>query len=155
MADMIVVMNAGSIEKTGSPLKLYDRPANRFVAELIGPSSMNMIDGVVRRNGDAVVVEADGARLPAPDAAGMSDGRMATFGIRPEHLELGRKGLPPKVSVVEQTDAETHLAARFGERDLVAAFRERHPLRPSQELRLRPMRERAFVFDSETGERLA
>lgn len=155
MADMIVVMNAGSIEQTGSPLELYDRPANRFIAEFIGSPSMNMIDGVVRRNGDAVVVEADGARLPAPDAAGMSDGRKATFGIRPEHLELGQYGLPAKVSVVEQTGAETHLVARFGDRDLVAAFRERHPLRPGQEVRLRPMRERAFVFDSETGDRLA
>src|ERR1044071_1524868 len=51
MADRIVVMQDGRIEQIGSPLELYDRPDNLFVAQFIGSPAMNVIEGTVRRNG--------------------------------------------------------------------------------------------------------
>jgi hypothetical protein len=49
MADKIVVMRDGRVEQTGSPLELYDRPANQFVAGFIGSPAMNFLPGVLRR----------------------------------------------------------------------------------------------------------
>ena len=69
MADRIVVLNAGSIEQYGSPLELYERPANLFVAGFIGSPRMNLIGHEV--------AERYGA---------------ATIGIRPEHIRVGRDG---------------------------------------------------------------
>ena len=62
MADQIVVMHDGRIEQIGSPLELYDRPANRFVAGFIGSPAMNFIDGTLRANGAGAYVEGSTAR---------------------------------------------------------------------------------------------
>src|SRR5205809_2125581 len=67
MGDQIVVMRDGRIEQTGSPLELYDQPANQFVAGFIGSPAMNFLPGVVRRSNGASFVELkDGTQLPSP-----------------------------------------------------------------------------------------
>ena len=154
LADKIVVMQDGRIEQIGTPLDLYDRPANRFVAGFIGSPSMNMVTGVVRRDAGGVWIEAGGARLIAPDDPDLTEGRKVEFGIRPEHLELGGDGLPVKVSVVEPTGSETHLITRFGTHEITAVFRERHDFRPGQSIHLKPMLDNVYVFDAASGERL-
>src|SRR4249919_900952 len=74
MGDQIVVMKDGRIEQTGSPLELYDRPANLFVAQFIGSPAMNMLNGTLRRGADGVAVElADGSRVVAPAGAAGAD----------------------------------------------------------------------------------
>src|SRR5437667_2882317 len=95
MADRIAVMNEGRIEQLGAPLELYDRPANLFVAQFIGSPAMNVFDGTLK-NG---AVEALGASWPAPQNRG-SDGQAVKYGIRPEHLQLGREGVPAEGGVV-------------------------------------------------------
>ena len=65
MADRIVVLQDGRVEQIGSPLELYDHPANLFVAGFIGSPAMNFVRGRLRRRDDAVWVEtSDGTRLP-------------------------------------------------------------------------------------------
>jgi len=88
MADKIVVLNAGRIEQYGSPLELYERPANLFVAGFIGSPKMNFVSGEVA----------------AQHAA-------ATIGIRPEHLKIDGegKGWPATVSVAEHLGSDTFL----------------------------------------------
>ncbi|OCP20815.1 MULTISPECIES: ATP-binding cassette domain-containing protein [unclassified Ensifer] len=86
LADKIVVLNAGQIEQIGSPMDLYNRPANVFVAGFIGSPQMNFIDG---------------ARL--------GDTRAKTIGIRPEHIGLSRENgdWKGKVVHVEHLGADT------------------------------------------------
>ena len=154
MADKIVVMDEGDIEQIGSPLELYDRPANVFVAGFIGSPSMNLLPGVVRRNGAGAAVEALGAALPAPDLAALEDGRGVTVGVRPEHLSLGEDGIAAAVTVVEPTGSETHVVARSGEQELVSVFHERRSFAPRQEVRFRPKPEALHFFDPESGARI-
>ncbi|MFL5234527.1 MAG: ABC transporter ATP-binding protein, partial [Microvirga sp.] len=88
MADRIVVMNAGRVEQIGTPLELYDRPNNLFVAQFIGSPAMNIVQGRLRRaNGSSFVESADGIRWPLGTARG-TDGQTVTYGVRPDHLEL-------------------------------------------------------------------
>ena len=95
MADKIVVLNGGYVEQVGSPLELYDRPRNTFVASFIGSPAMNLMDGTVREVAEGVaridlghdlVVE-----LPAPP--GLPEGAKVTVGARPEHLKMSDTGL--------------------------------------------------------------
>src|SRR6187431_2818822 len=103
MGDQIVVMRDGRIEQTGSPLDLYDNPANQFVAGFIGSPAMNFLPATLRRGGSGTQVELhDGTRLDAPPASSGSDGQPVVFGTRPEHLTLtDGAGIPAKVVVME------------------------------------------------------
>jgi multiple sugar transport system ATP-binding protein len=155
MADRIVVMRDGHIAQVGAPLELYDRPANVFVAGFIGSPAMNLLPGVVRKEGGVPVVMVDGASLPLPDRPGLNEGRKVVFGIRPEHLELTETGgIPAQVVVVEPTGSETHVVLRIGERDLTAVFRERHAFTPGQQVHLTPQPGLIHVFDGDSGDRL-
>jgi multiple sugar transport system ATP-binding protein len=159
MGDTIVVMRDGRIEQKGSPLELYDRPANLFVAGFIGSPAMNTLPGTLRRfSGGAHVELADGTRLPAPAGSAGTDGQPVVYGTRPEHLSLSgdrEGGLPVRVAVVEPTGADTLVTCRHGETDLGVVFRERHAFAPGSEIRLLPDAQKAHLFDRESGARLA
>jgi multiple sugar transport system ATP-binding protein len=155
MADKIVVMHDGNVEQIGSPLELYDRPANLFVAGFIGSPAMNFLRGTYRRDGrSASVVLAHGARVEAP-ATSAPDGASVVCGIRPEHLSIAEdgQGLSGKVAVVEPTGADTHVVVRVGDLDILAVFRERHAFEPGQTITLRPAVAQAHLFDEGGGKR--
>jgi multiple sugar transport system ATP-binding protein len=132
MADQIVVMNGGRIEQAGAPLALYDRPENTFVAGFIGSPAMNLLAGEVAEGGFRAQ---GGALLPLPPGASP---RVATYGIRPEHLMLAEDGVPAKIVIVEPTGSETQVSLRIGETPLIGAFRERVSGRPGETLKVKP-----------------
>jgi len=158
MADKIVVMRDGLVEQTGSPLELYDFPANQFVAGFIGSPSMNFLPGVLRHSGGTSVVElAGGLRIPAPVQAGGKDGQNVVFGTRPEHMELtdASTGVATEVIVVEPTGADTQIFSKIAGVEVTSVFRERHTFRPGETIHLRPDPARAHLFDAASGKRLA
>jgi len=152
MADKIIVLRGGRIEQVGSPLELYDTPANTFVAGFIGSPAMNMLPATVSESGAAV--EIDGIELPLP-SDGYEAGGTVMIGVRPEHFQLVDSGLPVKLSVIEPTGSETHLMTKHGEKEVVAITRERPGLNPGQILHLWPMDGMFHVFDPDTGGRLS
>ncbi|MGX1500269.1 multiple sugar transport system ATP-binding protein [Labrenzia sp. MBR-25] len=93
MADRIVVLDQGSISQVGSPLELYHKPANLFVAQFIGNPKMNLLPVTCTacdENG-ATVALANGSKLTVPvEVRGDLQGASLTLGIRPEHLLLGQ-----------------------------------------------------------------
>jgi multiple sugar transport system ATP-binding protein len=147
MADQIVVMNGGRIEQAGAPLALYDRPANTFVAGFIGSPAMNLLPGQVADGGFRAE---GGALLPLPQGA--SD-RVATYGIRPEHLQLAEDGIPARIVIVEPTGSETQVGLRIGETPLIGAFRERITGKPGDTLRIKPDMSLVHLFGPD-GQRL-
>ncbi|GAB3764061.1 sn-glycerol-3-phosphate ABC transporter ATP-binding protein UgpC [Ramlibacter monticola] len=159
MADQIVVMRDGVVEQTGSPLELYDHPANQFVAGFIGSPAMNFLPGVVRRtNGSARIEFGDGASLPAPSSAlAAQDGQSVIYGTRPEHMQLAAEGegVSGEVVVVEPTGADTQVFTKLAGVEVTSVFRDRHAFRPGEIIRLRPDPARAHLFDPASGMRLA
>ena len=157
MGDKIVVMRDGRIEQTGSPLDLYDHPANQFVAGFIGSPAMNFLPGTLRRSAGTAHVElADGTCLAAPPGAGGADGQAVIYGTRPEHMTLAQAdGIPVQVVVMEPTGMDTFIACRHQGVELAAVFRERHDFAPGSTIRLLPDAQRAHLFDPAAGQRLA
>src|SRR5258708_18956350 len=88
MADKIVVMHDGIVEQIGTPLELYDRPANQFVAGFIGSPAMNFLKGKVMSNGRAGFEGPNGVKLPLAAAPAHSDGRPAVDRVPAERFSI-------------------------------------------------------------------
>ncbi|MDJ0674636.1 MAG: ABC transporter ATP-binding protein [Calothrix sp. MO_167.B42] len=117
MGDRIAILNGGQLQQVDPPLELYNRPANRFVAEFIGSPPMNFIP--VEFHAPLLITNND-FRLTLPEYWGSAlqkyDGRKILLGIRPEHLILSvpaNKNLPLKVELVENLGNDTYLAAKL------------------------------------------
>ncbi len=92
MADRIAVLNRGQVEQIGTPLELYRRPRNLFVAGFIGSPRMNLIPTEVRQTGPVgitVTLPAGGEVVVPVSAEGVAVGQRLTLGLRPEHLGIG------------------------------------------------------------------
>ena len=112
LADRIVVPSAGRIEQVGSPLELYEHPRNLFVAGFIGSPKMNFLEGTVKTasKDEATVALAGGGSVRClVDASQAKTGDKVTFGVRPEHFEVGggENALPTKVVFVETLGSAT------------------------------------------------
>ena len=149
MADRIVVMHDGIIEQIGTPLQLFDRPGNLFVAQFIGSPSMNVFRGTVR-NGH---VEALGARWPVLPGT-CPEGQDVHYGIRPTDLVLAAAGVPAQVVVVEPTGAETELLLQVAGENIVVVMHGRTTAQPDDTVYLTLDAAKAHVFDVASGARL-
>ena len=156
MADRIVVMHDGIVEQIGTPLELYDRPDNLFVAQFIGSPAMNVIEGVLRRNGEGCIIEAHGARWPAPAATAAADGQAVHYGIRPGDIVLAEagSGVSAKVIVVEPTGNETELLLQVGEAKISVVVHGRVDAQPDQTIGLAIGAHSSHLFDRQSGRRL-
>ena len=155
MADRIVVMNAGRIEQLGTPMELYDLPANKFVAGFIGSPAMSFLPGTYRRRGAEAAVElAGGAVLPV-DPVAAPDGHAVEIGVRPENYLFDEQGqMPLAVEVVEPTGPETHVVGHIAGHEVRCVFRIRLDPKPGDVLRLTAKADHVHVFDQSTGVRL-
>jgi multiple sugar transport system ATP-binding protein len=103
LADKIVVLRAGRVEQVGSPLKLYNHPANRFVAGFIGSPKMNFLD--LAPPADVLSRPRLGPREVHLPFKVLSGQQGVTFSIRPEHLRISAGGVDlgeARVQLVEQ-----------------------------------------------------
>ncbi|MBD8892566.1 ABC transporter ATP-binding protein [Roseibium litorale] len=125
LADKIVVLRAGRIEQTGTPLQLYTDPDNQFVAGFIGSPKMNFLPARVAEGGDgqggaAVTLEDFGVTVPVAGLTGLpAPGTQITAGIRPEMFnEQASESISVAVEMVEHLGSETLVHGR-GAGDLV------------------------------------
>ena len=156
MADRIVVMHDGIVEQIGTPLELFDRPGNLFVAQFIGSPAMNVFKGTLRRQGGRSVVEAQGHSWPVAELSQGRDGQAVHYGVRPGDVELSTtdRGIPAKVVVVEPTGAETELLLQVGSEQLIVVLHGRTAAKPDDEVGLVIDGSKVHLFDDGSSKRL-
>ncbi len=154
MADKIVVMRDGYVEQIGSPLDLYDSPANRFVAGFIGSPGMNFIEGKISNDGPVEFIAQGGARLPIPTDVGVARGQDVVYGIRPEHLTINQGGAQAEVMLIEPTGAETQISVDMGGATIVATVRDRLALRAGDTISIAADPSKVHLFDVVSGRTL-
>ncbi|EGL62580.1 ABC transporter, nucleotide binding/ATPase protein [Agrobacterium sp. ATCC 31749] len=156
MADHVVVMRDGVIEQQGTPLELYDRPVNRFVAGFIGSPAMNFIPGVVSPDGASLLLQfgegepQQSIRAPAP----LPPGKRIIVGIRPEHIRPATAtgaALTLPVSTVETTGSATFLTLGGTSTEVVIAIQGRSEVRSGEVVGLDINPTDLHLFDEETG----
>jgi multiple sugar transport system ATP-binding protein len=158
LANRIVVINHGRIEQVGSPLELYNRPANLFVAGFIGSPKMNFLSCILA-TGDAslsTVRLTDGTELKVQaDASGLKPGDPLTLGIRPENILAGKAELENavqgRVQVAEHLGDTTFLYVEVAgsTENLTVKAASDNPLNTGDQARLRFPAQRCYLFDSQ------
>lgn len=156
LADRIVVMHDGIIEQIGTPLALFDRPGNLFVAQFIGSPSMNVLKGTLRQGDGRAWVESQDQQWPVGTTLQARDGQAVHYGVRPGDITVSApgKGIPAKVIVVEPTGAETELLLQVGEERIIVVMHGRTEAQPDDLVGLEISAAKAHVFDSVSGVRL-
>lgn len=149
MADRIVVMHDGIVEQIGTPLELFDRPGNLFVAQFIGSPAMNVFPGTVRGGH----VDGLGARWPLASGVAV-EGQAVHYGVRPTDLGLADHGIPGRVVIVEPTGAETELLVDVGDQQMTVVIHGRTRSQPGDLVYLSLDAARSHVFDATSGVRL-
>ncbi len=145
----IAVLKDGLIQQLATPMELYERPANVFVAGFIGSPAINFATGQVDADGRVMLCGQDtGVRLP------QQSGREVTVGVRPEDMQVGLGPWQAQVTLVEPTGAESYVLVHgpFGEFTLrmAGAANFRH----EDAIQLGFAASRVHVFDPATGKRL-
>ena len=134
MADRIFIMSRGVLQQNGTPMEVYARPANRFVAGFIGSPAMNFVDATLDATSDGLWVDAGGfrVRVPAAFEAPLDGhrGQRVVFGVRPEDIALASASgserndednvVNARAEVVETLGAEIFLHLACGAHTLVA-----------------------------------
>jgi multiple sugar transport system ATP-binding protein len=167
LGDRIVVMSKGHVMQIDTPINLYEKPKNRFVAGFIGNPAMNFVNGTVE-GGDTSRFVAEGGEweinLPARVAAPLtaSRGRAVTLGIRPEDVSvIAGPGVATAVAIarldlVESLGNETFIYTRAGRHDLTARIAPAQGLPPlGGNVVLSFNLERAHFFDGVSGDRMS
>jgi multiple sugar transport system ATP-binding protein len=154
MADKIVVLNAGLVEQVGSPLELYHRPINMFVAGFIGSPKMNFIKGRATQTGKTIsVILGDKSKITLAAQNAKLDGiQDVTLGIRPEHILIAEKGKSDTkgtVRLAEYLGSETmfYLSMEDGA-DISAKADGLSKAKPGEKLNLNLPPEACHLFDS-------
>ena len=125
LADKIVVLRDGKVEQVGSPMELYNKPANKFVAGFLGSPSMNFLPASLLTAGDS-----------------------RTIGLRPEDLSLSQDGpLTADILHVEHLGGDTNLIAKIADNDATIRLFGQHPIQPGQQVKLGFDRSKMHYFN--------
>ena len=159
----IVVMKAGIVQQVDTPQNLYEKPANLFVAGFMGSPQMNFLDATVKVNGSVASLELAGQSIELPAAKskalidGGYDGKVVTFGIRPEDvydapefLANAKTTFTSSVKVYELLGAEVYLYFDLDKFPITARVDSRTTARPGDEIKFAFDVEKIHVFDKET-----
>jgi multiple sugar transport system ATP-binding protein len=159
MGDRVAVMKLGILQQVDTPLRLYDKPANLFVASFIGSPQMNLMEAHADESGQARIGD---YLVPVdPTAATRMRGNI-TVGVRPEAWRIvsaAEGGLPVEVTVVEELGADAYVYGTSGvegtPHDIIVRVTGRDSVRKNETIYVTTDPHHVHVFDTDTGERLS
>jgi multiple sugar transport system ATP-binding protein len=156
LAHRVAIMRKGKLQQFDTPMNIYNRPANRFVAEFVGSPGINFVDGKLDAAARTFTSDALSLALEGTQLSSLNAHTRVTFGIRPEHVEVStteRAGwLPASVYVTELMGNETFVFLRMGGEKLIARAPADFRAEMESLVWIRIDVHKALFFDSETGE---
>jgi multiple sugar transport system ATP-binding protein len=157
MGHRIAIMKSGNLQQVGTPLEVYEKPSNLFVASFIGTPPMNFVPATIAGG----KIAASGFELPLPEAwrAAAQDGRKVVLGIRPENVREASRGgdttqVRARVDFVEPLGHEVIVHGRVGEDILVAKVDPHRAPEMGSDIALELELDALHLFDAATEQRL-
>ncbi|MFC9250508.1 ABC transporter ATP-binding protein [Amycolatopsis thailandensis] len=151
MGDRVAVLKDGILQQCDTPVGLFAKPVNVFVAGFIGSPAMNLLETTVDSDGAV----AGGTRLPlTPAQRSALTGPGIVVGVRPEGWTIGDGGFEAVVEVVEELGSDQYLYCRDGDRVLTVRTPGMAPWQRGEPISLTPQPGSVHLFDAATGDRL-
>ena len=158
LGDRIAVLRDGVLQQLATPMELYSKPANRFVAGFIGSPGMNFLEGTLGRDGRGAIFTAPDLRLELPGESLPQTGTVV-LGVRPQHLTVGGGGdgsLRGEVAVVEPMGNEQIVYVTLASGSRVVAVAPPEPaVKPGEAVSIAVRANAVHFFDAETGTRIS
>jgi len=158
MGDRVAVMKLGELQQVDSPLNLYDKPVNLFVAGFIGSPQMNLLEATAV-DGQAKIGD---YLVPVDPTASRKMRGNITVGVRPEAWRIVGEndgGLPVRVTVVEELGADAFVYGTSGvegtPNNIIVRVGARDSVRKGETIHVTTDPRNVHVFDTDTGERLS
>lgn len=152
IGDRIVILNDGVIQQVGTPLDVYQNPANRFVASFIGSPPMNFLEGKIENS--SLLAEKVSINLSEANNIQKLEGENVIFGIRPEDIHLTEDGLEFPVVINEPLGNENFLHLQAGQQILIARIPALESIQLGDRVRVSFDLSKACFFDSKSEDRL-
>jgi len=159
MGQMIVVLRDGYIEQAGTPLELYDQPANLFVAGFIGSPEINQLHGEVQLEGTQAHLRLkDGSLLALPQGLDVTHGQQVVYAIRPEQVNVVNEpredALAATITAIENTGSDMQLFCNTGGGAFTSVFKQRLDVCEGETIWLQPKLSGIHVFNADNGMRI-
>jgi sn-glycerol 3-phosphate transport system ATP-binding protein len=153
LGDRLLVLHQGRKAQLDTPMAVFEQPADTYVASFIGAPAMNLLPGVLTRDGTAAQLQA-GPLVPLIDGRRAApDGTALTVGIRPEHLAAATQGLVGQVDLVERLGSESVVHLRLEDGTPLAVKLPGAETMPDR-LTVAPLPGHVHVFEAAGGQRL-
>ncbi len=160
LASRIVILKDGEIQQVGTPVEVFEKPANVFVAQFIGNPPMNILEGIFETSGGSPVVRAGGSVFPVPEGRvpDLAGGAPVLVGLRPDSIKMGEnvERLPKEwwcrgeVVVSEILGGQSLLEIVVDDNELIAEVEGRIEAQPGETVPIGFEFDRMVLFDPET-----
>jgi sn-glycerol 3-phosphate transport system ATP-binding protein len=147
----LLILHEGMPAQLATPMEVFERPADTYVAGFVGSPTMNFLPGRLVHDGTAVQLDA-GPLIPLE---GRRAGGTVTLGIRPEHLTFGGGDLTLAVDLIEPLGSETLVHGRVvGRDDEAIVVKVSGAVMPAETITVSVQAGQAHIFDQATGTRI-
>jgi multiple sugar transport system ATP-binding protein len=158
LATKIVILKDGFVQQIGTPLEIYERPANTFVAGFLGSPPMNLVPGHVAQSAEGATIRFAGAEPAQAHLSGIHGGgaRDVLFGVRPEEVHAatdgkGFFGVPLPVRSVERTGSDTFATVSLGDSPMTVRLPARADVKAGDRVPLALAAGALRLFDKASG----
>lgn len=156
MGDRIAVLNKGVLEQFDTPINLYNKPKNKFIAEFIGSPQMNIVESEIKKVNDIYQIKFLGKYINLPkyysSALRGSDKKEVYLGVRSEDFVLGEDGVEVLFSNVEYMGSDLFCYTYYDGAKLVMRFDPEDSIYEERVYKVLPNVDRLYIFDKNTEE---
>ena len=164
MGDRVCILNKGQVMQVDTPMNVYHRPKNKFVAGFIGSPSMNMFEARLVRHQNNLMAEAFGQRFLLPEdkqeRVRSYEGKTVCMGLRPEHVVLHNPAAEDSISAdviaIEEMGSESYVYFDLrGTQITCKLVSAEHNLKKASSQAIRFRMSKCHLFDKDTGENIS
>ncbi|MGC8547204.1 MAG: ABC transporter ATP-binding protein [Thermoplasmata archaeon] len=153
LADRVAVLNNGYLEQLDNPMKVYEKPANSFIASFLGDPPINFIDAELEKDGSQAFLMIGDSKIPINRDPGSYAGKKVRVGLRPEDIKVSSKGIPAKLTFIQPLGRRRleHFKINSTGAEIIRASSSDQTLNIGDECFIDFNEEKILLFDKENG----